>query len=543
MNTKERTDKLPCPFIDCGSSDAFSWYHSQDKGHCYSCGKDYPFHSRQSSVDSSLKQEYDSYITNPDRNMTMEKPKAVVQPMLTPIHRENRGIKKETMEKYGVKTYVNLINNEEVKQEYPYPHGTKTRVLPKSFTTSIGFGSDELFGMDKFNSGSAKAITICEGELDAMSAFQMLGSKYPVVSLPSATPSKKLIEKCRDYLSSFEKIYCSFDSDGKSDHIAEKLAGIFPSRVYKVPHTKYKDANEFLTAGAEAEYRNSWWSAQLVKPDNILCTEADFISLFNDSPNYEYFKTNVPGLDDKIMGIHKGAFTVVLAETGIGKTEFFRFLEHQAITNTDYSIAFCHGEESQLRGILGLFSYHEGKNLTRKDKVEELQYQEKYTEFVKKLVSKENVYQFLIRVGSSVEDIVDQVRFLAVAMGVDYIFLEPIQDFVSARSTSEKESLLTELTTQLKRLAVELNVGIVVIAHSNKEGEAKYCASIIQGAAFEIVLKRNPDAADETLANTTFVYVGRKNRTGGGSGYAGSLYFDFDKFTLEPTSLDDPEEL
>jgi hypothetical protein len=96
--------------------------------------------------------------------------------------------------------------------------------------------------MDKFNAGCAKAVTITEGELDALSAYQMLGSKYPVVSLPSATPSGKLFEKCKDWLGSFEKIYLSFDSDGKSDGVAHKLANIFPNRVYNVPHDKYKDA-------------------------------------------------------------------------------------------------------------------------------------------------------------------------------------------------------------------------------------------------------------------------------------------------------------
>lgn len=539
-----RTDKLPCPFRDCGSSDAFSWYHEQDKGHCYSCGLDYPYHKRNHPVDSTIAIDYDDFneLVYINEGETMNKPKEVVQPMLTPMYRASRGITKETMQKYGVQTYVNLINNEEVKQEYPYPTGIKTRVLPKQFFTSAGFGGDELFGMDKFNSGSAKAITITEGEIDAMSAFQMLGSKYPVVALPSATPSKRMMEKVREYLSSFDKIYCSFDSDGKADHIAEKLAGIFPNKVYRVPHTKFKDANEFLVAGAEHEYRNSWWSAAKVKPDNVLCTKEDFLSLYHDTPNYEVFATGLDELDSKMMGIHKGAFTVVLAETGIGKTEFFRYLEHQCITTTNYSLAFCHGEESQLRGILGLFSYNQNKNLIRKDRVQELGYEDKYVEFITDMTSGERVYQFGIPVGTDVEGIVDQVRFLAVGMGIDYIFMEPIQDFVTARSTSEKEAMLTELTTQLKRLAVELNVGIIIIAHANKEGEAKYCASIVQGAAFEIVLKRDADHPDETMANTTFVYVGRKNRTGGGSGFGGAMYFDYDSFTLEPTAIEPPEE-
>jgi hypothetical protein len=54
--------------------------------------------------------------------------------------------------------------------------------------------------MNLWNAGCAKYVTITEGEVDALSAYQMLLSNYvnPVVSLPSATPSKKLWENCRE---------------------------------------------------------------------------------------------------------------------------------------------------------------------------------------------------------------------------------------------------------------------------------------------------------------------------------------------------------
>jgi len=234
-----------------------------------------------------------------------------------------------------------------------------------------------------------------------------------------------------------------------------------------------------------------------------------------------------------MLGIHKGAFTVVLAPTGIGKTEFMRYLEWQCFEHGEYSYALCHLEETQLRSILGLVSYDLRQNLTRKDLIENSGRENDVLQSMRNLTRDERVYQFSVRTDDTVDDMIDNIRFLVNAMGVDYIFLEPIQDIVTG-DVSNKESLLTDLTNKLKRLAPELNVGIVVIAHANDDGEAKYCRSIVQGAAYEIKLDRNPDAEDETERNTMNVYVGRKNRTGGGSGYAGALTFDRDTYMLTP---------
>ena len=97
--------------------------------------------------------------------------------------------------------------------------------------------------MNLWNAGSARYVTVTEGELDAMSAYQMLKGNYtnPVVSLPSATPSKALWEKCKAWLDSFEKIILSVDTDDAGNAIAAKMANLFPNKVYRIPHDKYKD--------------------------------------------------------------------------------------------------------------------------------------------------------------------------------------------------------------------------------------------------------------------------------------------------------------
>lgn len=502
------------PCIFCRSSDAFS--HNTETGmfKCFSCGSD-SGNKRGLCFDGQTLEPFNS-LKETEKGISLE-------PYVKDIY---RGIKKDTLEKYGV--YFTTQDGKETVH-YTYPNGTKHRELPKTIRNSGKM--DHFYGAEDYNGG--KILTITEGEEDRLSVIQMMGD-WPCVSVPSATPSREFWDNAQKYLVNFEKIYLSVEDDDPGKHLKEKFYRMFPGKVYELNHGKYKDANEFLQEGAIKEYKASWWNAQKVKPDNILCSAEDFFNLYDKTPDYEYFETGIPELDKKMLGIHKGAFTVVLAETGLGKTELFRYLEYQCLKNTKYTIATCHGEETPLRSLLGLVSYEIGANVTRKDLIDAGNYEAQVKEGIRNLTRDERLYQFSIRVSDGVDEIIDQVRFLATAMEVDFIFLEPIQDFVSASNTSEKESLLTDLSNKLKRLAPELNVGIVVIAHANKDGEAKYCASIIQSAAYEIRLERDVDNEDPDVRNTTQLFIGRKNRTGGGSGPAGRLYFDKETYMLTP---------
>lgn len=506
------------PCLICSSSDAFSFSPETGLFKCFACGVD-SGNKRSLCFDGQTLEPFNKTLTYEEEGMSLE-----------PYIPDNyRGITKDTMDKFGV--YFTAQDGKETVH-YTYPNGVKHRELPKTIRNSGKM--DRFYGQDDYNSGST--ITITEGEEDRLSVIQMMGD-YPCVSVPGATPSKDFWESARQYLQNFEKIVLSVDPDEPGDKLCDKFYRMFPGKVYRVNHGKYKDANEFLTKGATLEYKRSWWNANKIKPNNILNSAEDYLSLYDKTPSYEYFETGIPELDKKMLGIHKGALTLILAETGIGKTEVFRYLEWKCLQDTDYTIATCHGEETQLRSLLGLVSYDLQTNVTRKDLIDRGNHEQQVKESIKRIGESERLYQFSIAVGDGqdeIDDIVSQVRFLKTAMGVDYIFMEPIQDFISAVSTSDKESKLTDLVNKLKRLAAEIDVGVVIIAHANKDGEAKYCASIVQSAAYEIRIERDYDSEDEMERNTTKFYVGRKNRTGGGSGPAGSMYFDIDSYTLTP---------
>jgi len=438
-----------------------------------------------------------------------------------------RGIQEYTMRDYNVMTYDD-------RQEYVYPSGgIKVRNLDqKAFYAKDGFKGDELFGMNLFPAGCSKMVTITEGELDALSAAQMLKSQYtnPVVSLPSATPSKKLWENCKEWLDSFEKIILSVDTDDAGNALADRMARLFPNRVYRVQHGEYKDANDFLQAGKEREFKNLWWKPVKHTPENILNTSDEFLKLYTDTPEHTYYPTGIQALDDKILGLMQGHFTVFKAPTGIGKTELMRYMEYSMLQQ-GIPIAAWHLEETKLRSLLGLVSYEIGDNLTRRDLIEEKGADSLVREAIVNITKDENFYQFYLGDGQGTDELIDQIRFFSQACDCKFVFFEPIQDVVVGTSDESKEAMLADLSIRLSKLAAELNVGIVTIAHTNENGDPKYCKMIGQRASVIIDLNRDKEADSIEERNTTYLKV-EKNRPCSEEGLAGMLRFSTDTFTL-----------
>ena len=519
---------LPCPDLGCGSSDAYCWNEAKGVGHCKSCdlgtwvydNELWARHGKQGKgfklgAKNSAAQVVEDFV-----------PKDIKESKGTFVGM--RGITQTTMEKFNVKTDGD-------KQHYVYPSGgVKTRYISTKDFSASNLRSDELFGMNLFAVNASRIVTITEGELDAMSAWQMLsqGSTYvnPVVSLPSATPSGKLWEKCKGWLDSFEKIILSVDNDDAGRKVAERISLMFPRKVFVMNHGDYKDANDFLQAGDQKAYKGAWWGAKPYRPDDMLVDADDYLNLFDESPDFEYFTTGIPELDEKILGINKGYFTVIQAPTGVGKTEVMRYLEYRCLTTSNYKFAYMHLEESKLRSVLGLVSYDLNDNLTLKKFIDEKAREEEVRESISKLTDGERMLQFSFNAEDGYEVLLDKIKYMKAAFDIDYVFFEPIQDLVHGE---DKEGKLADLSSRLGTMASDLDVGIVTIAHQNQNGDTMYATMIGKKAAFEILLERDQEAEDFQERNRTKVKVGRKNRVGLGNGPAGALDFDVDTYTLK----------
>lgn len=96
--------------------------------------------------------------------------------------------------------------------------------------------------------GSARSVTICEGEIDAMSLHQL---GFPALSVPNGANGLQWVEGEYPHLDRFDEIFLAFDSDepGRKGAaaVAERL-GRDRCKLVELPH---KDANACLTIGYE----------------------------------------------------------------------------------------------------------------------------------------------------------------------------------------------------------------------------------------------------------------------------------------------------
>lgn len=124
----------------------------------------------------------------------------------------------------------------------------KYRKLPKNFTAEADC-EPILFGWQAIP-GDARAVIICEGELDAI-AWHAYG--FPALSVPTGAGATKWIEGEWDALSVFDTIYLSMDMDTAGQKAIPELCERLGRERVKVVALTHKDANACLMEGVSME--------------------------------------------------------------------------------------------------------------------------------------------------------------------------------------------------------------------------------------------------------------------------------------------------
>lgn len=419
----------------------------------------------------------------------------------------------------------------------PYPGGgIKNREIDqKVFWSSGTMSAPGLFGQDKFPASSAKAVTITEGELDALSVFQMLGSAYPAVSVRGSSSARKDCSQAFDYLNSFERIYLAFDNDPPGRKAAQEVASLFDfNKVFEVKLDLYKDANEYLTNGKAKEFKNVWWNAKRYLPTGIVSSLSEFSRLIQEDKDKPSVSYPFAGLEEKTLGIRTGEFVLITAPEGIGKTEFIRKIEHHLLRNTDAAIACIHLEETQsrqLRGLAGIELRAPAHLLTGQVSVDEIN-----AALARLVGGRDDRLHIYSHFGSDDPDVLlDTIRFLVAVAGCKYVFLDHITMVVTGLGDDDERKLLDYLSTKLATMCHDLDFTLFCISHVNDDGKTRGSRNISKVANLRIDLSRDLVAELEEDRNKTFVTVS-KNRYAGKTGPAGVLAFDADEFMLKEAS-------
>lgn len=439
-----------------------------------------------------------------------------------------RGIDPDVCKMYGIQLQTDA-DGKPVRYAFKHTDNVKYRGYDEKifWTKEKGKPFEDLFGPE-FNAGTSKRIYITEGEFDAASLYQILGKTYPVKSLPSASIGDKFIKKNYKYLSTFQEIVYAGEQDEAGKRAAEVLYAAFPKNFWYVPMSQYKDANEFLMAGAEATLKWAAVKPQRYTPDNFFCSDEAVETAIRTENPYEYVPTGHSGIDEKCRGLVKGGLTFIKAPRGMGKTEVVRFFEMAMLRDPDERIALLHMEEMKSTTYRAMATYELGINVRTKD---DASYngisEDDVVKAAQKATKGERTIIFEMRSHDDPMKLLDYVRMASSVYGAGYIFIDHVQRlaYLSSAGVDGATSTLTSIGSQMAQLAKELNIGVIFISQVNEDGRTKYAGSLEEEAIICIQIDRDVDSEDEVEQNTTHFKID-KNRPFAKLGDAGSLYYD-----------------
>ncbi len=508
---------LPCPDPSCGSSDAYS-IQDNGWGHCFSCGKNFP-------PASEIPQER---VKPPITDFTPLVEYAAPFP--------DRGFSKETVHRYRVQIGGEYTSPSGKKMQavskYPLfsPEGdhvgNKVRFEGKGFAIEGNLSAAGLFGRHAFPPGSAKTITLVEGQDDALAAFQMNGGKYPCVSVHSAATALSDVKKDFEYLNSFETLVVCFDNDEPGKRAAKQVATAgFPLGKIKImTPRKFKDANEYLLKKETEAFMREWWQAPVYRPDGLKLGSDMWDEIIHRK---ESFTTQYPfpGLNRKTYGIRLSELVTVTADTGVGKTSVLKHIEHQLLTDPaikekGYGVGFLHLEEPNGDTALGLLSVHNSKPYHLPDVERD---PDELRVAYDALLNTDRVVIWDHFGSNSVDAVLDKVRHM-VALGCKYIVLDHLSIIVSDQSGDERKQL-DEITTKLKTLTMELDIAVIAVIHTNRQGQIRGTAGVEQLSNIVMRLERDKTARDQWRRNVTKITI-EKNRFCGFTGPASYLWYN-----------------
>ena len=536
---------IPCPYEQCASSDAFSWNDSKGIGKCHSCGNGYPMSKKQMKSKGLttfdwVKQEYPLAEEKEKINVRLIQAKSSG-------FDEIRGIDPDICRLYGIQIQYDE-NGDPLRYAFRHRNNVKYRTHEEA-QERLGLTKKEywakkrkeeggnfnyLFGPE-FNAGSSNRIYITEGEFDAASLYQVLKGKYPVQSLPSATPSKEFYQNVYDELNSFKEIvYAGELSDDAGRASADRLYNMFPDKTKFVSMTEFKDANEFLMNDAG---ESLYWAAlkpQMYTPDNFFIGDAAVEKAILEENPYSYVPTGHSGFDKLGRGLVKGGITFIKALRGTGKTELIRYFEYGLLKNSTANIALLHMEEPKSLTYRAMASYELGLNVRTKEDAQEHNIPEKEViKAAQTVLQDSRTIIFEMRASDEPEAILDYVRTAATVYGAEYIFVDHVQRlaYLSKSGVEQATAVLTKLGANMAQLCKELDIGVIFISQVNDDGRTKYAAALEEEAIVCVKLERDTESEDEEIRNTTN-FTFDKNRPFSKLGPAGAVFYDGDTTIL-----------
>jgi twinkle protein len=462
-------EKLPHKTDKCNSRDGLQVFEENGKytAWCFSCG---------------------TYVADPYQNQPKGYKPVVVVKTQEEIENEiqeirayqtlalpDRKIRKDSLEYFGVKIGVSENDGETpTTHYYPYTRdgnikGYKVRLIaPKRFW-AIGSTKDvDLFGWEQAKLTGNKKLFITEGELDAISFYQICkdknkGTPYAelnpaVVSLISGAGSaaKDLLKFLPEINKHFKEIILVFDSDEPGQKAVQEVLKVIPDAL--VANLPLKDVNDCLIAGrGNAVYNATQFNAS--KPKNTRFISGDTLHEGAKKPPVYGFSWPWKHITNATRGIRLGETIYIGAGQKQGKSEVVNTLAAHFILEHKWKVFLVKPEEANNKTYKLVAGKVAGKIFHDPNKPFDEEAYDSAGEKLRGHLFMLNLYQHL-----GWETLKADIREAA-SEGCKAIIIDPITNLTNGINAADANTKLQEIAQELAAMALDLNIVIFIFCH------------------------------------------------------------------------------
>ena len=428
----------PCP--SCGSKDNLARY-SDNSAYCFGC--DY------------------SEKTNGQKFTANRRPSKLISGVYTNL--EKRKISQETCKKFNYQVGKHEGNSVQIANYYDKNNNVVAQHLRypnKDFKWLGNSKNIQLFGQHLWKEGG-KMLVLTEGQIDCMTISQhCFNNRFAVCSIPSGVQSApKHVANNIEFIESFDSVIICFDNDAQGKEASVKVAKLISPAKAKITSLSLKDANDMVLAGKTKELVDSVWQSKTWRPDGIVSAKELWSEVFKED---EIPAIDFPfdGLQKATKGIRLQSLITLCAGSGIGKSTVTKEIAYHLLqrNQTVGVIALEESVRESIRSILGIaISKKLNDEDVRKD-IKPKDIQKVYDDFNNRLY-------FYDHFGSlNGNDILSNIRYLAVACKCKYIILDHITIVLSGLDGDDRKNLDVTVT-KLRSLCQELNIAIIMVSH------------------------------------------------------------------------------
>jgi hypothetical protein len=534
-------------------------YRDENGAHCFACGYTVKSKSIEDEKEEDLFVESMAVFSKEDLQKLKEN--------TTTEGSDYRSIRDDIYSYFGVRHEYDTETLDLLKQFYPNTKngelcGFKVRKLPKEFySLGTNSSSTDLFGQFRFLKSTSNWCLIVGGEIDQLSAYQMLvdyqhsrGSDFAPTAVVSPTVGEtsaaKQLQNHYEWFNRFEKIFLCFDNDVAGREATEKAVKILPKGKVFITELSLKDPNEYLENSKQKEFIHAFYQSRQYAPAGIIGSDRlrDRIIAHVQTP-----KIPLPPFMSTLStmtagGIPLGVIVNLGAASGVGKTSIVNELTYFWIYSSPHRIGVVSLELDAGQYGEAMLSRHV------RTKISLISEPNKKLEFLNRPDIVEKTKDFLELPDGSprwhvvddrdggIETIKGVVENLVVACECKVIILDPLQDLLDGMSNEEQAIFMRWQKSMVKRY----NMTFININHVRKSGaggqqnsqgafitEEDFAGSstIFKSAAGNFLFMRNKYAEEEIERNTVKC-MASKIRWTGNTGPAGEFYYDNQTHTL-----------